>query len=108
VQRLLSIYGGRAIDLVELAVSTPELDHCLDSGRTVLAAEVIFAIREEMARTLSDIVHRRLMIGLSATQGREMYDTVAALAAVELGWGGAKRKDELDSLINFSDSLTVS
>jgi hypothetical protein len=37
-----------------------------------------------------------------------MYDTVAALAAVELGWGGAKRKDELDSLINFSDSLTVS
>jgi glycerol-3-phosphate dehydrogenase len=106
-QRLLSIYGGRAIDVVELAVSTPELDHCLDSGRTVLAAEVIFAIREEMARTLSDIVHRRLMIGLSAKQGREMYEAVAGLAAVEFGWGDAKRKGELDSLINFSDSLTV-
>jgi glycerol-3-phosphate dehydrogenase len=51
VERLLSIYGGRAMDLIDLASAEPPLQKAIDAERTVLAAEVVFSIREEMART---------------------------------------------------------
>ena len=71
------------------------------------AAEGVFAIREEMARTLSDIVHRRLMTGLDADQGRPLYDTIANIAAAEAGWDDATRAAQLKSLVDYSDSLGV-
>jgi len=107
VERLLGIYGGRAFDIVELTKSMPETAQCIDSDRTVLAAEIVFAIREEFALTLDDIVHRRLMIGLSATQGRELYDEIAKIAATEFAWDDAKRQSQLAALIDYSDSFTV-
>jgi glycerol-3-phosphate dehydrogenase len=96
--RLLSIYGGRAIDVVAL------LD---ETAGDLLEAEVIFAIREEMARTLSDIVYRRLMIGFDADQGRPSYERIAAIAAREFGWTDDERQAQLDTLNAYSDSFGV-
>lgn len=105
VERLLKIYGGRAINLVELAKAEPDLSKTLDAGQSVLAAEVVFAIRQEIARTLSDIVHRRMMLGLNADQGRDLYVPIARLAADEFQWSDDERSAELDALIAYSDSF---
>jgi glycerol-3-phosphate dehydrogenase len=107
VERLLSIYGGRCIDIVGLTLSEPSLAKAIDAGETILAAEVVFSIRKEMARTLTDIVHRRLMIGLAADQGRALYEIVAAIAAAEFGWSDEERLAQLESLRRFSASLRV-
>ena len=104
-QRLLDIYGGRAADVAKLAETGAA--GVIDEEATVLAAEVAFTIRYEMAGSLTDIVYRRLMIGLDADQGRSMYEQVAELASQELGWDAAKRNEELDSLRAYSDSLRV-
>ncbi len=106
VERLLSIYGGRALDLLALAESHDVGLTVLDEARTVLAAEVVFAIREEMAQTLSDIVYRRLMVGLSADQGRAIYENIAAIAAAEFNWTDAERDNELAELNRYSDSFS--
>ena len=103
VERLLRIYGGRAADLARLAET--HAAGTLDNAQTVLAAEVAFAIREEMAKTLVDIVHRRMMIGLDADQGRPLYGVVAELAARECAWDGARRQAELDALVAYGDAL---
>jgi len=107
VERLLGIYGGRAIDLLELANAEPPLHKAIDQQRTVLAAEIVFAIREEMTRTLADIVHRRLMLGLDADQGRPLYEMIAAIAADELGWNDAERHAQIKALHACSGSLLV-
>lgn len=106
-RRVIDIYGGRTIGLVNRVLAMPEADRWMDPGQTVFAAEVTFAIREEMALTLTDIVHRRIMIGLSADQGRALYAGVAKLAAAEFGWDEAEREAQLTALIAYSDSLTV-
>jgi len=98
VQRLLGIYGGRVINVVELLDS---------SANNLLEAEVIFAIREDMARTLVDIVHRRLMIGLDADQGRALYEQAGAIAAQEFGWTESELRSQLDALRAYSDSFGV-
>ena len=107
VERLLSIYGGRCVDIAELTVAEPLLARVIDADETVLAAEVVFAIREDMARTLEDVVHRRLMIGFAADQGRALYEIVAAIAAAEFEWGDEERLAQLESLRRYSDSLRV-
>ncbi len=107
VDRLLGVYGGRATALVGYASCDPELRRSIDEEATVLAAEVVFAVREEMARTLIDIVYRRLMLGLSADQGRAMYEDVATIAAAACNWDGARRSAELAALIAYSDSFQI-
>ena len=104
VERLLKIYGRRAQTIVEFAESSVGLG-TLDDRATVLAAEVNFAICEEFARTLTDIVFRRMMIGLDADQGRPMYRRIAHVAAGETGWPEDRMEDELAALIAYSDSL---
>jgi glycerol-3-phosphate dehydrogenase len=97
-ERLLRVYGGRALGVLELAAAE----------RMPLAeAEAVFAIRNEMARTLTDIVHRRMMIGLDADQGRPLYERIADAGAKELGWSGAERQAQLGALREYSDSLLV-
>ena len=107
VERLLRVYGGRAIDLLALAGTSAPLQKTIDAGQSVLAAEVVFAIRKEMARTLTDIVYRRMMLGLDADQGQPHYEVVAAIAAEEFDWTDAERRGQLQALRAYSDSLGV-
>ena len=106
-QRLLNIYGGRASKLAELAASDKEFGEALDDNGRVLAAEIPFAIRTELADSLTDIVFRRTMIGLDADQGRTVYGRIADIAAAEFRWNPEQRAEELSALIAYSDSLLV-
>ncbi len=103
VERLLSVYGGRARQIAEIA--SEELPQALDDRGRVLEAEVAFAIRHEFARTLADVVYRRMMIGLAADQGRPLYRRAAEIAAAEAGWDDARRDRELAELEAYSDSF---
>ena len=106
-QRLLDVYGGRAASIVELARQRPELSQCIDDDNRILAAEVSFVADEEMPRTLIDVVHRRMMVGLDADQGRPYYPRIAELVASEFGWDADRTAAELNALIAYSDSLRV-
>jgi len=107
VERLLAVYGGRAAAVVEMCTDRPELARALDGEGRVLAAEVVFAIREEFALSLEDIVFRRLMVGLDADQGRHLYDDIAAIAAAETGWSPETLMQQLDALNRYAESLRV-
>ena len=107
VERMLAVYGGRASNIAELANAEPALGQAIDANGTVLAAEVAFAIREELVRTLTDIVFRRLMLGFGADQGRGLYAAIADLAAAEFGWTDAERQAQLDELVAYGDSFRV-
>jgi len=105
VERLLRIYGGRAAAVADLC--TGELAGSLDADGRVLVAEVVFAIREEFALTLEDIVFRRMMVGFDADQGRALYNDIATLAAAESGWSPDQQAQQLDDLAEYAESLRV-
>ena len=107
VERLLHVYGGRAAGVAAIAEQRPELSGCIDAAATIPAAEVALVTGEEMPRTLTDIVYRRMMIGLDADQGRPHYAKIAELAAAELGWDGSRVADELRALRATADALRV-
>lgn len=103
--RMLSIYGGRCAAILALAASEPTLAKVLDDNGSVLAAEVVFAIRAEFARHLTDLMHRRLMLGLSADQGESVVAGVAAVAAAEFGWTEAQARNQINSLRRYNARL---
>ncbi|HEX2140025.1 MAG TPA: glycerol-3-phosphate dehydrogenase [Woeseiaceae bacterium] len=105
--RLLHVYGGRARKVLDLAYEQPELAVALDDSRTVLAAEVAFAVREEFARHLTDILHRRTMLGLSPDLGESVAEAVAGVAAKELGWTEEETRRELQALRAYNARLKV-
>lgn len=106
-ERLLSIYGGRASKIVELAKRRADLGSCVDPDHTVMAAEVAFVIRDEYATTLVDIVHRRMMVGLREDQGRSVTNAIATLAAAEFSWNRRELAAERDALEKYNRRLKV-
>jgi glycerol-3-phosphate dehydrogenase len=107
LDRVLAVYGGRAAGIADLCAGEAQLARTMDEARTVLAAEVVFAIRREFALTLEDIVFRRLMIGFDADQGRPLYEDIAALAAAESGWNPEIVAQQLGQLTEYAASLRV-
>ncbi len=105
IQRLLHVYGGRAIGIVDLCKKENNLARVIDDRSRVLAAEVFFVLQKEFAQTLTDIVFRRMMIGFDADQGRSMYGEIAALAAAAAGWSPQEKTQQLDALTSYAESL---
>jgi len=97
-RRIGMLYGGRVRRLQELVAAQPELGVTLDAEGTVLAAEIALAVRDEFALYLSDIVHRRLMVGLSPNLGAHLTLSIAAAAASELDWSSEEAERQLSIL----------
>ncbi len=65
---------------------------------TVLKAEIVHAVREEMAQKLGDVLFRRTDLGAGGDPGEESIKTCAGLMAKELGWEEARVQTELEEV----------
>ncbi|HMD70184.1 MAG TPA: glycerol-3-phosphate dehydrogenase/oxidase [Bryobacteraceae bacterium] len=82
----LSVYGSDAPALLRLMETDSALAEPLDGALPYVAAEVVWAAREEMARTVEDVLARRTRaLFLNARAAIRMAPRVAALMARELG-----------------------
>ena len=87
--------GYRAV--LQQAAGEPALLRPLGSSRT-LGAEVVHAVREEMAMTLADVVFRRTDLGTGGHPGDEALTDCARLVAAEHGWDDARIRRELQAV----------
>jgi glycerol-3-phosphate dehydrogenase len=81
----LQIYGSDAKGIKALIEDRPELARQLHDALPYISAEVVWAVRHEMARTVEDVLARRLRaLFLNARVAVEMAPEVARLMAAEL------------------------
>ncbi|MEO0529636.1 MAG: glycerol-3-phosphate dehydrogenase/oxidase [Planctomycetota bacterium] len=86
VKGALSHYGADAASVAQFVASDPTLQERLVPELPNTVGEAVWAIRHEMARTLDDVLSRRLrMLLLDAEAARQAAPRVAALLADELG-----------------------
>jgi glycerol-3-phosphate dehydrogenase len=82
----MAIYGTDQKGIQALILEDPSLDKLLAEGLPYLQAEVVWAVRHEMARTVEDVLARRLrMLFLNARAAIAAAPRVAELIAGELG-----------------------
>lgn len=80
-----SVYGADA-EAIRAMAADPVLEAQLHPALPYVAAEVVWAAREEMARTVEDILARRTRaMFLNAIAAEMMAEPVASLLAAELG-----------------------
>jgi glycerol-3-phosphate dehydrogenase len=92
----LASYGSDAPAIRDLMRHDPRLGERLHPDRPVCAAEVVWATRHEMARTVEDVLSRRTRtLLLDAHASTEMATRVAELMAGELGHDEAWRDEQV-------------
>ena len=97
-EHLVFSYGSEAPRLIELMREDERLREPLVPGLPHVAAEVIHAVRQEMALTPADVLTRRTRLAMLAGAGSlACAETVVKLMARELGWSEetARREAEL-------------
>ena len=94
IEYLIRCYGTEIDSIMKLAENNSNLNQKLNADGELLA-EVQFAIKNEMAITLSDIIFRRMGIGLLGHPGNEIINKITTLAAKELSWDKEKTKQEI-------------
>lgn len=92
----LAVYGSDAPAIESLMRSEPELAVKLDDELPYTAAEIAWAARHEMARTLDDALARRTRaLFLNSKAALRMAPKAAAVLAAELGRDEAWQKDQV-------------
>jgi glycerol-3-phosphate dehydrogenase len=92
----LAVYGSDAPKIRALMKHDPRLADKLHPELPYIRAEVIWALREEMARTIEDVLARRTRaLFLNARAAIEMAPAVADLMASELDWDAATKQKQL-------------
>jgi glycerol-3-phosphate dehydrogenase len=93
-------YGTEYAEIIKLVRADKALAETLNEDGEMMA-EVVFAVRNEMARTLSDIVMRRTGIGTLGNPGEDVLRKVAQLAAKELQWDQNRIEKEISDTVNL-------
>lgn len=94
----LEVYGSDAIAIQDMVRSHPERGRQLHPALPYIEAEVLWAVRWEMARTVEDVLSRRMRaLLLNARAAVEMAPRVADMLTQELGrdaaWQAAQVHD---------------
>jgi glycerol-3-phosphate dehydrogenase len=102
----LAVYGSDSPGLEELIRKNPDLGQPLHTALPIIGAQVIWAVRNEMARTVEDVLARRTRaLFLNVNAAIEMAPKVARLMAAELQkdepWQETQRREFLGVAANF-------
>lgn len=82
----LACYGADAEGIRRLAAADASLNELALEGYTTIKAEIVWAVRNEMARCIEDVLARRLrLLFLDAKAAILMAPVVAGIMAAELG-----------------------
>ena len=94
---LVQTYGTDWRGPLELALHDSSLMRRV-SPEPIIGAEIAYAIKSEMAMSLSDCVLRRTDVGTGEMPTDEALDACANIAANVLGWDSSRVKAEIDSV----------
>ena len=98
--RLDNLYGARATRITELSKDDPTLAERFDRETGAIAAEVVYAFKHELARTLADCLLRRTMVGLNSRCGLNALEAAAEVGRQHLGWNDERIEREITDYRN--------
>jgi glycerol-3-phosphate dehydrogenase len=104
----LAVYGSDAMHLRELIRKRPDLAETIDPQLDVLAAEVVWAARHELARTVEDVLARRTRaLLLDSRAAARAAPRVASLLATEIGRDDAWTALQIDDFRTLAESYSL-
>jgi glycerol-3-phosphate dehydrogenase len=106
-RRLVRIYGSRARAVAALVASTPALAAVIHEPSGLLAAKLVFAIDDDLAVTLTDVLARRVLLAFEPGHGLEVVEAAANVLGASAGWTAERRSAEIEGYRRWLDRLAV-
>jgi len=104
----LAVHGSDAYRIRKLIELDPRLSEPLHAALPYVKAEVIWAARHEMARTVEDMLARRTRaLFLNARAALEMAPAVADLMASELAWDENTKTKQLAAFRDVASNYVL-
>ena len=104
----LAVYGSDAAEIRKLIEVDPRLGEPLHAALPYVKAEVIWAVRHELARTVEDALARRTRaLFLNARAAIAMAPAVADLMASDLGWDEGTRAKQLAAFREVASNFAL-
>jgi glycerol-3-phosphate dehydrogenase len=97
-EHIIYNYGTTHTKLLEYSSEIPDYCTPLHERLPIIKAQVIHAIREEMAMKLGDVVFRRTGLGTIGNPGESSLQNCAHIMADELGWDDSRIQRELNEV----------
>jgi glycerol-3-phosphate dehydrogenase len=105
----LAPYGADALGIQELIAAEPPLGEPLHPALPYCGAEIVWATRHEMARSVEDVLARRTRaLFLNASAAMEMAPRAAELMARELGRDAAWRGEQVKAFHELAAGYRLS
>lgn len=105
----LAVYGTDATEITKLCQTSPELEVPFHPALSIIGAQVVWAVRHEMARTLDDVLARRTRaLFLNAQAALAVAPAVARLMAAELGQNSTWQKTQLQDFTQIATCFLAS
>jgi glycerol-3-phosphate dehydrogenase len=107
VRHLINCYGARAEKVLGLVAADPVLGEAISPESRDVYAQVLYSVIDEGARTLSDIVLRRMHLGITASRGLKQAEKIAHIACRELNWSDDERRHRIDEFTKALNKETA-
>jgi glycerol-3-phosphate dehydrogenase len=102
------VYGSDADAVQSLCAARPEWNRPMHARLPYLVGEAVWAVRQEMARTIEDVLARRTRaLLLDARASIEAAPLIGAIMAEELGWSDAERTAQIDAYVALARGYTL-
>jgi len=99
---LFQYYGDKFVDVLKIINDDSSLKEKIAPQHNDIKAQIVFAVKNEKAKTLNDIIIRRSSIGTHEDLGYNCAEDVANIAATILDWSDERKIKEINS---FKESV---
>jgi glycerol-3-phosphate dehydrogenase len=105
LKHLINNHGSEYKNILDYLDRDMTLAEQVCKGSPVVKAEIIHAVRQEMAQTLLDVILRRTELGSAGIPERACVERCAKIMGAELGWDENRQKREIENVIDFSPNF---
>ena len=101
LRHLVRCYGNAHKEILSLTDAQLDWREKIAGSDEVIQAEIVHAVRHEMAQNLADVVLRRTDLGSGARPSDATLKSCAGIMGSELGWDSRRIRDEIQKVKEF-------
>lgn len=107
VEHLLYSYGSEYKQILEYIEHYMTLGKQVTAESPVIKAEIVHAVRKEMAQTLADVILRRTELGAAGPPSPDCLSASAQIMGAELGWDQEKIKQSITEVLTNYPKILI-
>ncbi len=104
INHLFSMYGSKTLEILGLTDSEPDLATPITPELPDIKAQIVYAVRQELAYTLVDIMRRRTTLAMHSHYGMNLLPSLTDTLRQYCGWDEHKCNQERERYINYMNN----